>query len=97
MASAKASPSSSHAPGATLLLHGRDDARGAATVAEIRDQHGNDALSYYNADFESLAEVRAMTDRILAEHEELHTLVNNAGIGSTLPGGGERMVSARRL
>ena len=34
-----------------------------------------------------------MADRILDEHEELHTLVNNAGIGSTLPGGGERMES----
>jgi NAD(P)-dependent dehydrogenase (short-subunit alcohol dehydrogenase family) len=80
--------------GATLLLHGRDEARGAATLQEIRDSTGNDALSYYNADFESLAEVRAMADRILDEHEELHGLVNNAGIGSTLPGGGERMVSA---
>jgi NAD(P)-dependent dehydrogenase (short-subunit alcohol dehydrogenase family) len=80
--------------GATLLLHGRDEARGAATMQEIREATGNDALSYYNADFASLAAVRAMADRILDEHEELHTLVNNAGIGSTLPGGGERMVSA---
>jgi NAD(P)-dependent dehydrogenase (short-subunit alcohol dehydrogenase family) len=80
--------------GATLLLHGRDEARGAATLQEIRERTGNDALSYYNADFESLAQVRALADRILAEHEQLHTLVNNAGIGSTLPGGGERMVSA---
>jgi NAD(P)-dependent dehydrogenase (short-subunit alcohol dehydrogenase family) len=80
--------------GATLLLHGRDEARGEATVQEIREHTGNEALSYYNANFESLAEVRAMADRILHEHEELHALVNNAGIGSTLPGGGERMVSA---
>jgi NAD(P)-dependent dehydrogenase (short-subunit alcohol dehydrogenase family) len=80
--------------GATLLLHGRDEARGAATMQEIRELTGNDALSYYNADFASLAEVRALADQILAEHEELHTLVNNAGIGSTLPGGGARMESA---
>src|SRR5215475_6680333 len=80
--------------GATLLLHGRDEARGAATMQEIRELTGNDALSYYNADFESLAEVHALAERIQGEHEELHTLVNNAGIGSTLPGGGERMVSS---
>jgi NAD(P)-dependent dehydrogenase (short-subunit alcohol dehydrogenase family) len=80
--------------GATLLLHGRDEARGAATMQEIRERTGNDALSYYNADFASLAEVSAFAQRILAEHGELHTLVNNAGIGSTLPGGGERMQSA---
>jgi NAD(P)-dependent dehydrogenase (short-subunit alcohol dehydrogenase family) len=83
--------------GATLLLHGRDEDRGAATVEEIRELTGNDGLSYYNADFESLAQVRAMVERILSEHEELHALVNNAGIGSTLPGGGERMVSADGL
>jgi NAD(P)-dependent dehydrogenase (short-subunit alcohol dehydrogenase family) len=63
-------------------------------MQEIRELTGNDALSYYNADFASLAEVRALANQILAEHEELHTLVNNAGIGSTLPGGGERMESA---
>jgi NAD(P)-dependent dehydrogenase (short-subunit alcohol dehydrogenase family) len=62
-------------------------------MQEIREATGNEALSYYNADFASLAAVRAMADRILDEHEELHTLVNNAGIGSTLPGGGERMQS----
>src|SRR5262249_37081390 len=80
--------------GATVLLHGRDEARGAARLQEIRELTGSDSLSYYNADFESLAQVRALADQILEEHEELHTLVNNAGIGSTLPGGGERMVSA---
>jgi NAD(P)-dependent dehydrogenase (short-subunit alcohol dehydrogenase family) len=80
--------------GATLLLHGRDEARGAATIAEIRERTGNDALSFYRADFESLADVRTMAEQVIADHDELHTLVNNAGIGSSLPGGGERMESA---
>jgi len=31
--------------GATLLLHGRDEARGEATVQEIREHTGNEALS----------------------------------------------------
>jgi NAD(P)-dependent dehydrogenase (short-subunit alcohol dehydrogenase family) len=79
--------------GATLLLHGRDDVRGEQTIAAIRERTGNDSLSFYRADFASLAEVRAMAEQILAEHDELHALVNNAGIGTVLPGGGERMVS----
>ena len=76
--------------GAKVLLHGRDDARGAATIAEIQDITANHELSFYNADYSSLAQVRAMAQRIVAEHDELHTLVNNAGIGTVLPGGGER-------
>jgi NAD(P)-dependent dehydrogenase (short-subunit alcohol dehydrogenase family) len=34
-----------------------------------------------------------MGERIVAEHDSLDALVNNAGIGSTVPGGGERMES----
>jgi NAD(P)-dependent dehydrogenase (short-subunit alcohol dehydrogenase family) len=81
------------AAGATLLLHGRDDARGEQTLREIRELTGHHRLSWYRADFASLGEVRAMARRILDEHDELDVLVNNAGIGSTLPGDGERMLS----
>jgi NAD(P)-dependent dehydrogenase (short-subunit alcohol dehydrogenase family) len=66
--------------GATLLLHGRDEARGAATMQEIREATGNEALSYYNADFASLAAVRAMADRILARQQRGHR-VNSPGRG----------------
>jgi NAD(P)-dependent dehydrogenase (short-subunit alcohol dehydrogenase family) len=82
------------AAGATLLLHGRDDARGERTIAEIRERTGNQRLSFYRADFASLAEVRALGEQVLAEHYELHTLVNNAGIGTYLPGDGDRVTSA---
>jgi NAD(P)-dependent dehydrogenase (short-subunit alcohol dehydrogenase family) len=82
------------AAGATLLLHGRDDARGERTIAEIRERTGNERLSFYRADFASLTEVRALGEQVLAEHDELHTLVNNAGIGTYLPGDGERVTSA---
>jgi NAD(P)-dependent dehydrogenase (short-subunit alcohol dehydrogenase family) len=51
--------------GATLLLHGRDEARGQRTLAE----------------------------RLAREQERLGVLVNNAGIGTTLPGGGTRQES----
>src|SRR5690606_5672651 len=68
--------------GARLLLHGRDAARGAETLRAIRAKTGNERLEFVQADFSSLAEVRAMTSRLAAELPRLDTLVNNAGIGS---------------
>ncbi len=80
--------------GATLLVHGRDDARGDEVVAEIAEIAENDRVSFYRADFASLAEVRAMARRVSAEHDRLDVHVNNAGIGTVLPGHGERITSA---
>jgi NAD(P)-dependent dehydrogenase (short-subunit alcohol dehydrogenase family) len=48
---------------------------------------------FYRADFASLEEVRAMAGQILDAHRDLDVLVNNAGIGTTLPGDGQRMES----
>ena len=80
--------------GAHLLLHGRDDERGARLLAELRDETGNQRLEWYRADLASLAEVRALGERVAAEQERLDVLVNNAGIGTVVPGDGERMESA---
>ncbi len=79
--------------GATLLLHGRDEARGQRTLEEIQAQTGNTRLQWYRADFSQLAQVRALTERLAREQERLDVLVNNAGIGTTLPGGGARQES----
>ena len=53
--------------GPTLLLHGRNPEKGAATVAAIRAATGNEQLHYYNADFSSLAEAGALADAVAAE------------------------------
>jgi NAD(P)-dependent dehydrogenase (short-subunit alcohol dehydrogenase family) len=79
--------------GATVLVHGRDDERGAATIREIADATGNSRLEWYRADLAVLADVRALAKQVTADHDRLDALVNNAGIGSTLPGDGERMES----
>jgi NAD(P)-dependent dehydrogenase (short-subunit alcohol dehydrogenase family) len=81
--------------GATVLVHGRDPERIAATVDELRRAAGaEDRVRSYRADFASLAEVRAMAGELLGAEERLDVLVNNAGIGTDVPGGGERMESA---
>ena len=85
------------AAGATVLVHGRDDERGRDTLAEIRDRTGNDRLGWYRADLASLAEVRGLAAAVAADHDRLDVLVNNAGIGTTLPGAGERLESVDEL
>jgi NAD(P)-dependent dehydrogenase (short-subunit alcohol dehydrogenase family) len=67
--------------GATLLLHGRSQERGERTLSAITARTGNTKLTYYRADFESLAEIRDFADRILAEHDQLDVLLNNAALG----------------
>jgi NAD(P)-dependent dehydrogenase (short-subunit alcohol dehydrogenase family) len=77
------------AQGATVLLHGRDAVRGEATMLEIRGATGNERVELHLADFSSLAQVRSLAGQILARHERLDALVNNAGIAAT----GVRQVS----
>jgi NAD(P)-dependent dehydrogenase (short-subunit alcohol dehydrogenase family) len=81
------------AENAKLLLHGRDDARGRQTVEELRGASGNQEIHWLRADLASLDEVHGLADQLIAEYGQLHVLVNNAGIGTALPGGGGRMES----
>ena len=74
--------------GATVLVHGRDAARIAATVAEVTAAAGRpDRVRSYQADLSSLAQVRDLADQVLAAEPRLDVLVNNAGIGDLRPGG----------
>jgi len=79
--------------GARVLVHGRDPERGAETVAQIREQTGNERVELHLADFASLAEVRDLAEAIAASAPELGLLINNAGIGGGLPEGRERQQS----
>jgi NAD(P)-dependent dehydrogenase (short-subunit alcohol dehydrogenase family) len=78
------------AAGATLLIHGRDDARGQQAIDEIAARTGSRRLHWLKADFGSLDEVRGLADRVIAEHPQVATLVNNAGIGFTTNGADRR-------
>ena len=78
--------------GATVLLHARTRQRGEQALADLEPGGGD--LRLHVGDLSSLAEVRALAQDVLDAHERLDVLVNNAGIGSTVPGGGARMESA---
>ena len=81
------------AQGATVLLHGRDPAKGDETLREIREATDNERVAFYMADFGSLAQVRGLAERIIDEHDRLDVLVNNAGIGTGGRSATERKVS----
>jgi NAD(P)-dependent dehydrogenase (short-subunit alcohol dehydrogenase family) len=81
--------------GATVLVHGRDPQRIAATVTEVAEAAGTqDSVRSYQADLASLAEVRGLAEQVAVAEPRLDVLVNNAGIGINEPGGGIRQESA---
>jgi NAD(P)-dependent dehydrogenase (short-subunit alcohol dehydrogenase family) len=75
--------------GATVLVHGRSEERIADTLGELSDR-----ARAYRADLASLAEVKRLAGEIADAEERLDVLVNNAGIGTNVPGGPERQESA---
>src|SRR5205823_12128626 len=79
--------------GARLLLHGRDPERLQDTETEIRDRVGNTELRSYVADFSALDDVGELAAQVARDHDRLDALVNNAGIGTNLPGDGARLES----
>ena len=80
--------------GATVALHGRDPERIADTVKEIAAETGSGRVRTYQADLADLQQVRALAEQVIAHEQRLDVLVNNAGIGSDVPGGGARQESA---
>ncbi|TPN78415.1 SDR family oxidoreductase [Mesorhizobium sp. CU2] len=79
------------AAGARVLVHGRDETRGKATVAAIEAEGGK--AEFLIADLSSLAEVRRLADAVRAKTSRLDILINNAGVG-TGGQGAKRQVSA---
>jgi NAD(P)-dependent dehydrogenase (short-subunit alcohol dehydrogenase family) len=73
------------ADGATLHLHGRDPERLAATAEDIRRATGNERVKTHLADLSSLADVRALAADVERSTDQLHVLINNAGIGTGKP------------
>jgi retinol dehydrogenase-12 len=66
--------------GAQVIVHGRTEAKVAATVEALRAAVPGAQVSGVTFDLASLAAVRAGAARVLAHHPQLHVLVNNAGV-----------------
>ncbi|MEU4474972.1 SDR family NAD(P)-dependent oxidoreductase [Micromonospora sp. NPDC023888] len=69
--------------GATLLLHGRDQARLDAVAGDLRAL--TPAVRTYLADLADLDQVRALAARVREREHRLDVLVNNAAVGATDP------------
>lgn len=77
--------------GATVLVHGRSQARLEDALREIREATASDGLRPYLADFSSLDDVRRLAQEVERDHDRIDVLINNAGIGKP---GGQREESA---
>jgi len=76
--------------GAHVIVHGRSEERGLEVVGMIN--RGSGSAEFVQADFGELANARALAAAVMTNHDELHLLINNAGIGSGF-NNGERAVS----
>jgi retinol dehydrogenase-12 len=69
--------------GHSVLVHGRDSAKGEAAVREVRSAAAaNVDVRFLQADFASLAQVRALAAQVVASVPRLDVLINNAGCGN---------------
>ncbi len=67
------------AAGAEVVIVGRSQEKSERTVAEIKQQTGNDHIEYLLANLSSLQQVRDLAAAFLRDHDRLDVLVNNAG------------------
>lgn len=63
--------------GATVLVHGRDRAKGRAVVEEI-ERETDGAAELYLADLATQSRVRSLVTAIADRHDRIYALVNNA-------------------
>lgn len=86
--------------GATVLVHGRDRAKGEAVVERLRES-GAAGADLYLASFEEMDTVEELGKTIATEHDRLDVLVNNAGgyfaDGALTPDGIERTFAVNHL
>lgn len=67
---------------AHVVIHGRNKAKVADVVAEIKTSAGNENIEGFVADLSALQEVRKLANEVLAKHTAIDVLINNAGVGT---------------
>lgn len=66
--------------GADVTIAGRNPAKGAEAVANIRREVTGAAVRFEELDLASLRSVRAFGERMMAQRQSLDLLINNAGV-----------------
>jgi NAD(P)-dependent dehydrogenase (short-subunit alcohol dehydrogenase family) len=66
--------------GATVVIVGRDRARGEAVQSEIKAKSGNEAVDLLLADLSSQASIWQLAEDFQQRYSHLHVLINNAGL-----------------
>jgi len=73
---AKALSSAGH----SILLHGRDAAKLADAKANLEAIAGHGSVETYVADLSDMAAVEALAGAVMARHDRIDVLINNAGV-----------------
>lgn len=63
-----------------LILIGRDNAKGATVIQELKTTTGNQAITYFNADLCSQKQIREAGAEIARLYPRIDVLINNAGV-----------------
>ena len=66
--------------GARVVLTGRNPAKGAAALSQIRAAHPDADIRYDTLDLASLASIQDFAERFKRQHDALDVLVNNGGV-----------------
>lgn len=66
--------------GATVLVHGRNPAKGKVVAEEIQTSTGNPKVDFFIADLASLKQVRELAAEVQRRYDRLDVLINNAGV-----------------
>jgi NAD(P)-dependent dehydrogenase (short-subunit alcohol dehydrogenase family) len=69
--------------GATVVMVCREQATGQEALNDIRKTTKSDSLELMTADLSSQAAIRQLADEFTRQHDQLHVLINNAGVMRT--------------
>jgi len=68
--------------GATVVMVCRNQIRGEEAQNEIKEKSGNGAVDLMLADLASLASIRQLAENIHRRYQQVHVLINNAGVAN---------------
>lgn len=72
-----------YSQGHHILLHGRNDTKLKAAEKTLSELSGGGCVECYLADLSRMGEVERLSEKIVAKHEHLDVVINNAGVFRT--------------